>query len=499
MNADQHARDEEHRGAMRSGHQQEADVAALRSGVAKPSVCDVVHSNHRDRRLSPSEDLGGAAHARGNVGWPGLRCADTGSGSGVAIRLGPKRWPLPRNAAAPSRRHRPKGRSNSWCNCREPFGDDSPITMQAENDPSQEGIMWLRFAANVGRVRPDPFVLSLLGVVLSATFVPCRGASADVFHVLGIAAIASLFFLQGARLSRDAILNGITHWRLHATISATTFVLFPLVGLGLSTVFPTMLPPLLWTGVLFVCALPSTVQSSIALTSIAQGNVAGAICSATASNVVGIALTPLIFGILSRVRGGGMSWDGVGQVFSELLVPFIAGHLLRPWIGGWVENNRRVLSVTDRGSILLVVYAAFSAAVEHGVWHQLPPIVLLLLALIVAFVLATILLTIKFVSSAVGFGLQDQITAMFCGSQKSLVSGVPIASALFSGAAVGPILVPIMICYPVQIVVCAWLARRYAATSEGRLDVKMTLDRSEAGAIAGAIAKTLRRWLPITE
>jgi sodium/bile acid cotransporter 7 len=146
-------------------------------------------------------------------------------------------------------------------------------------------------------------------------------------------------------------------------------------------------------------------------------------------------------------------------------VPFVAGHLFRPWIGGWVENNRRVLSLTDRGSILLVVYAAFSVAVEHGVWHQLPPTVLLLLALIVAFVLATILLTIKFVSSAMGFDLQDQIAAMFCGSQKSLVSGVPIANALFSGAAVGPILIPIMIYYPVQIVVCAWLARRYAATS----------------------------------
>ncbi len=324
--------------------------------------------------------------------------------------------------------------------------------------------MWLRFAANARRVRPDPFVLSLLGVVLSATCVPCRGANADVFHVLGMAAIGLLFFLQGARLSRDAILNGITHWRLHATIATTTFVLFPLVGLGLSTIFPTLLPPLLWTGVLFVCALPSTVQSSIALTSIAEGNVAGAMCSATASNVVGIALTPLIFGILSRIRGGGVSLDGMGQVFFELLVPFIAGHLLRPWIGVWVENNRRVLSLTDRGSILLVVYAAFSAAVVHGVWHQLPPIVLLLLALIVAFVLATILLTIKFASNAMDFGLQDEIAAMFCGSQKSLVSGVPIASALFSGAAVGPILIPIMIYYPVQIVVCAWLARRYAAT-----------------------------------
>jgi solute carrier family 10 (sodium/bile acid cotransporter), member 7 len=340
--------------------------------------------------------------------------------------------------------------------------------------------MWLRFAANIGRVRPDPFVLSLLGVVLSATFVPCSGASAQVFHFLGVAAIASLFFLQGARLSRDAVVNGITHWRLHATIATTTFVLFPLVGLGLTTAFPNMLPPLLWTGMLFACALPSTVQSSIALTSIAQGNVAGAICSATASNVVGILLTPLIFGILSRVRGGGASLDGVGQVFFELLVPFITGHLLRPWIGGWVENNRRVLSFTDRGSILLVVYAAFSAAVEHGVWHQLPPTVLLPLALIVAFVLVTVLLTIKFVSGAMGFDPQDEIAAMFCGSQKSLVSGVPIASALFSGATVGPILIPIMIYYPVQIVVCAWLARRYAATSDAVAGLAVRTSREVA-------------------
>jgi sodium/bile acid cotransporter 7 len=166
-------------------------------------------------------------------------------------------------------------------------------------------------------------------------------------------------------------------------------------------------------------------------------------------------------------------------VFAELLVPFIVGHLLRPWIAGWAENNRRVLSFTDRGSILLVVYTAFSAAVLHGVWRQLPPAMLLLLGLVVAMVLATTLLTIKLASNAIGFGPQDEIAAMFCGSQKSLVSGVPIASALFSSAAVGPILIPIMIYYPVQIVVCAWLARRYAATSNAIAGVTALRSRGE--------------------
>jgi len=168
------------------------------------------------------------------------------------------------------------------------------------------------------------FVLALFGAILAATAASCRGTSAAVCHALGTVAIATLFFLQGARLSRTAILNGITCWRRHATIATTTIVLFPLTGLALSAAFPTPLPPLSWMGVFFLCALPSTAQSSIALTSIVNGNVAGAICSATASNVAGIALTPLIFGVLSRVHGGGVSLDGVGQVFCELLVPFIA-------------------------------------------------------------------------------------------------------------------------------------------------------------------------------
>jgi solute carrier family 10 (sodium/bile acid cotransporter), member 7 len=360
--------------------------------------------------------------------------------------------------------------------------------------------MWLRFAARASRVHPDPFVLSLLGVVLTATLIPCRGTSAAVCHSLGTIAIASLFFLQGARLSRAAILDGITCWRLHATIATSTFVLFPLIGLALSAAFPTTLPSLLWTGVLFLCALPSTVQSSIALTSMAKGNVAGAICSATASNVAGIAFTPLIFGVLSRVHGSGVSPDGVAQVFCELLVPFVAGHWLRPWIGGWVQSNRGILSFTDRGSILLVVYAAFSAAVVHGVWHQLPPTVLLLLMLTVAFILAIVLLGIKIAGVALGFGRQDDIAATFCGSQKSLVNGVPMASALFSAAAIGPVLIPIMIYYPMQIVVCAWLARRYAVAPDAALAVRLRPENAADARIApDGIDGTYARRQPVMQ
>ena len=316
--------------------------------------------------------------------------------------------------------------------------------------------------AQIGRLPVDGFVLALVGVVLAATLLPCRGASASLCHAAALLAISAMFFLQGARLSRDAVLQGMTHWRLHAVIGTTTFVLFPLLGLSLLAAFPDLLPRPLWLGVLFVCALPSTVQSSIALTSIARGNVPGAVCAATVSNIAGIAITPLLFGAMSNLHGGGIDLRAVSQVALQLLLPFSAGHLLRPWIGRWAERNRPLLSITDRSSILLVVYVAFSGAVMRGIWHQVPPITLGVLALVMVFLLGVALLITLVAGRMLGFDRSDEAASVFCGSQKSLVSGVPIASALVSGSAIGPILLPIMLYHPMQLLVCAWIARRYA-------------------------------------
>jgi solute carrier family 10 (sodium/bile acid cotransporter), member 7 len=187
------------------------------------------------------------------------------------------------------------------------------------------------------------------------------GKGAEFFHALGSLAICSLFFLQGARLSRAALAAGAEHWRLHAAIASATFMLFPLLGLGLRAAAPHALPVLLWSGVLFVCVLPSTVQSSVALTSIARGNVAAAICSAAGSNLAGLFLTPIMFAIVSGMHAAVINLAGIRQVVEQLLLPFIAGQLSRPWFGQWAERNRAILSVTDKGSILVIVYTAFSA------------------------------------------------------------------------------------------------------------------------------------------
>jgi sodium/bile acid cotransporter 7 len=317
----------------------------------------------------------------------------------------------------------------------------------------------------IRRLRPDVFVMALLGTVTVATLLPCQGISARVFHLLGLIAIASLFFLQGARLSRESVVAGMTNWKLHAAIGCTTFAIFPLLGTILIALLPHALDRTLVLGVLFLCALPSTVQSSIALTSIARGNVAGAVCAATASSLLGMILTPLLFGFMSHVRGGGLDISNMWQVFAELLLPFAVGHLLRPWIGAWAARNKKLLGVTDRGSILLVVYSAFSAAVTHGIWHEVPPMMLVALAAIVAALLATGLAITRGGARLCSFEHADEVAAVFCGSQKSLVAGVPIASVLFAGPTLGMVVLPIMIYHPMQLVVCAWLARRYAERS----------------------------------
>ncbi len=315
----------------------------------------------------------------------------------------------------------------------------------------------------IGRLRPDAFVTALIGTIAVATVVPCDGTGAKIFHVAGIVAIAALFFLQGARLSREAVIAGLTNYRLHAVITGTTFLLFPFVGCVLAWLLPHVLNPTLMLAVLFLCALPSTVQSSIALTSIAQGNVAGAVCAATASSLLGILLTPLLFSAMTHVHGHGtVDLSGIWLVILQLLVPFIVGHLMRPWVGSWAVRNKRLLSVTDRGSILIVVYAAFSAAVVHGIWHQLPLPMLAILGLVVAALLAMGLLVTTGVARVCRFGHADEVAAVICGSQKSLVSGIPIASVLFSGPTLGFIVLPIMLYHPLQLLVCAWLARRYA-------------------------------------
>jgi solute carrier family 10 (sodium/bile acid cotransporter), member 7 len=309
------------------------------------------------------------------------------------------------------------------------------------------------------RLRIDPYIMALLATVAIAALLPARGVVATGFSDATAIAISFLFFLYGARLSTKEVIDGLAHWRLHLIVFASTFLLFPVLGLVAKLLVPGMLTPELYAGLMFLCCLPSTVQSSIAFTSIARGNVAAAICSASFSNLIGIVLTPLL---LFTGSGGKVLLDSVPGIMVQLLVPFAAGQVLRRWIGGFLTTYKRVLSYVDRGSILLAVYAAFSEGVTAGIWGRLTPGSLVLLGIINIVLLTIVLVFTAVAARQLGFCREDEITIVFCGSKKSLASGVPMATVLFPAATVGLTVLPLMLFHQTQLMICAWLARRYA-------------------------------------
>lgn len=318
------------------------------------------------------------------------------------------------------------------------------------------------------RPRVDAFTLMLLATIAFASLLPVQGRVAAVMDVITNGAIAALFFLHGARLPRAAIVAGALHWRLHLTILACTFALFPLLGLLARPLAGWLLTPELYVGLLFLCALPSTVQSSIAFTSMAGGNVPAAVCSASLSSLVGVALTPLLMALL--VGGGGAMANPLGaiaRIMLLLLLPFVAGHLLRPWVGAWVERHRAVLRWTDQGTILLVVYTAFSASVVEGLWHETPVWTLVAVAAVCAALLAVAMPLIAWIARRLGFERADEIAIVFCGSKKSLATGLPMAKLMFASGGLGAIVLPVMIYHQIQLIVCAVVAQRYARRGPG--------------------------------
>jgi sodium/bile acid cotransporter 7 len=335
----------------------------------------------------------------------------------------------------------------------------------------------------------DPFLLWLVGCVVAASLLPARGTALAAFDTAANAAIVLLFFLHGAKLSREAVLAGMGHWRLHLMALAFTYVLFPVLGLAAAALTGRVIDPSLAVGLLFLALLPSTVQSSIAFTAMAGGNVAAAVCSASLSNLVGIVLTPLLVAVFIHSGGSGGGMDGLASVQKialQLLLPFVAGHLLRPLIGTWIDRHKKLLQPVDRSSVLLVVYSAFSAAVVNGVWQRVGPFDLAVLLAASGVMLGIVIAVNGVVARAAGLAREDAIVLLFCGSKKSLVSGVPMAGALFAPAQVGMVILPLMIFHQLQLFVCAWLAGRWRRELDAAASATLLPPQDEAAMLARA-------------
>ncbi|MER8103052.1 bile acid:sodium symporter family protein [Kitasatospora sp. NPDC094016] len=308
--------------------------------------------------------------------------------------------------------------------------------------------------------RLDPYLAALAGTVGLAALFPATGGSAQVAAVACNLAVALLFFLYGARLSARETLAGLRHLRLHGLVLAATFGLFPLLGAATALLTPVPLSGQLQTGVLFLCLLPSTVQSSVALTGAAGGDVAAAICAGTYSSLAGLLLTPLLAAWLLDVHTA-LSAEGLLRIGTQLLAPFLLGQVLRPWIGAFLTRHRRVLTPVDRGSILLVVYTAFSAATAQGSWGLATPGALLGLLAVLLALLAAALAVTGLGARLLGLDRPATIAAVLCGSQKSLANGLPMATVLF-GPQAGLLVLPLMAYHQLQLVAGTVLAGRWA-------------------------------------
>ena len=313
----------------------------------------------------------------------------------------------------------------------------------------------------------DWFLIGMVASVLIASVVPDVGRSGGWLHLDQVtdAGVFALFFLHGMGLSTDSLKHGASRWKLHVLIQTCTYVLFPLWWWLFAKVAGPFMPQGLLMGFFYLAVLPSTVSSSVAMTALARGNVAAAVLNATLSTLLGVFLTPML---VSLMMGNDSTHaihlgDTMLKIARLLLLPFVVGHVLRRWWGTWFARHKRYTQIFDRGVILLLVWSSFSDAVAGGLWRDNGILLLVETIMGVALFLFPMLWVTRHLARWLGFHVEDEIAAVFCGSKKTLASGMPMAKLLFgSSAAVGLMVLPIMFYHQMQLFVCTVMARRYA-------------------------------------
>jgi sodium/bile acid cotransporter 7 len=317
------------------------------------------------------------------------------------------------------------------------------------------------------RLTRDWFLAGMTAAVVLAALFPGFGRSGGPMHadVVANVGIFLVFFLHGLGLSPERMKAGVTRWRLHVLVQAFTFGVFPVLWWALNALVGRWIPADLSLGFLYLCAVPSTISSSVAMTAMARGNVAGAIFNASLSSLLGVVLTPLLVGLLARTTGQALSWtDAILKLAGLLVLPLVAGQVLRPLIGRAFARYQRYTNIFDRLVILLLVYASFCDSVEAGLFTRYGSGLLAVTLGGAALILTVVLVLSTFAARRARFDKEDEIAAVFCGSKKTLASGVPMARILFGAhPALGLIVLPLMFYHQLQLIICSVLAERYAA------------------------------------
>ncbi|MFP7696146.1 bile acid:sodium symporter family protein [Trueperella sp. LYQ143] len=313
-------------------------------------------------------------------------------------------------------------------------------------------------------LRPDFLLTGIILALILGLLLPVSAGANDVLSEIGDIAVGMVFLVYGMRLPTSEVIAGLRNITLQAAVLVATYLVFPLVGFALYGLTHSLIGTAFATGLLYLSLLPSTVQSSVTFVSIARGNVASAVCSATISNILGMFLTPAL--VLLFMHLDNASTGGIESVLIKLLLPFIVGQCLQPFAGTWMRAHRAVTRITDNSTIILVVFSAVVKATNDGAWTSVTPGGFVLLLIVLAIQLAIMLASTWYAGRLIGLSRAEKIVLLMCGSKKSLASGLPMAKALFDPALVGAIAVPVIIFHQVQLITCAIIARRLGRDAE---------------------------------
>lgn len=341
---------------------------------------------------------------------------------------------------------------------------------------SKISVFWKGFRSLTLKVGLDWFILAIIGMIILASIWPTPGIQKGYLSLKSIAnyGVSLIFFLYGLRLSPQKLREGLSNWRLHTVVQLSTFVLFPLLMLVLMKLFGTNGNELFWLGAFYVAALPSTVSSSVVMVSIAGGNIPAAIFNASISSLIGVFITPLWMGIVLTTSSQGFDLtDVIVKLIIQVLVPVALGIMLHFKFGTFAEKHRKMLRYFDQSVILLIIYTAFCESFAQHMFseHSASDILILGLSMISLFFLVYGIVSL--VCRFMHFNYQDRITAVFCGSKKSLVHGTVMSKVLFpNAAAAGIILLPLMMYHALQLMAASVIAQSMARKSAKIVDEK---------------------------
>jgi sodium/bile acid cotransporter 7 len=298
---------------------------------------------------------------------------------------------------------------------------------------------------------------------------PGPGSRNGVLHpeLLSNIGIAVILFLQGLSLPWEKVKVGLNNWRLHVIIQSFTFIVFPIVGLGLHVFAPYVWPSepaSVRDGFLYLCVFPSTISTSVVLTSVAKGNTAGALFNAVVSNIAGVIITPVLVHLLMQASGHSSPFGPLLLKISLLtLLPFGIGMLLHPHLQAWVYAHKAWVNRISHTIVLFIVYTAFCDSVENHIWTLYGASLTLKIFALVVILFTGMSLLIYAVGRWADLNREDGITSYFCSVKKTLAMGIPLAVLIFGERPdLSLILLPTMFYHPLQLFVNGLLANKWA-------------------------------------